>query len=50
MNRDAFGAIGQMLGSVVVLITLVHLAVQTADTKRELQRSVNQSRAEGVPG
>jgi hypothetical protein len=48
MNWDAVGAVGQVLGSVAVFITLVYLAVQTNHTKRELQRSINQSRAEGI--
>ena len=48
MNWDAIGAVGQVLGSVAVFITLAYLAVQTTHGKRDLQRSVNQSRADGM--
>ena len=39
MNWDAIGAIGQILGSVAVLITLAYLAVQIRQTKQQMQRS-----------
>jgi len=48
MNWDAIGAIGQMLGSVAVLVTLAYLAVQVRHARREVQRSVGQGRSEGV--
>lgn len=46
MNWDAIGAIGQMLGSLAVFITLGYLAVQVRYAGRELQRSTRQARYE----
>jgi len=46
MNWDAIGAIGQTLGSVAVLVTLGYLAIQQRDTRRDLRRSISQSRSE----
>ena len=34
MNWEAIAAVGQMLGSVAVLVTLVYLAIQTRQTKQ----------------
>ena len=46
MNWDAIGAIGQMLGSLAVFITLGYLAVQVTHARREVKRSVSQIRGE----
>ena len=46
MNWDEVGAIGQVLGSVAVFITLVYLAIQTRHAKDATQRAVSQARAE----
>jgi hypothetical protein len=46
MNWDAIGAIGQVLGSVAVFITLVYLAIQTRHARSESQRALSQGRAE----
>ena len=48
MNWDAIGAVGQMLGSLAVFITLGYLAVQVRHARGEMQRSVMQSRADGL--
>ena len=48
MNWDAIGAIGQVLGSIAVFVTLGYLAVQVKHTKAEVRRSVSQGRSEGV--
>ena len=48
MNWDAIGAIGQMLGSVAVFVTLGYLAVQIKHARGEVRRSINQSRSETI--
>ena len=48
MNWDAIGAIGQMLGSIAVFITLGYLAVQVRQARTDLQRSISQARGEGI--
>jgi len=40
MNWDAIAAIGRMLGSVAVLLTLAYLAVQVKHARGELRRSI----------
>ena len=40
MGWEEVGAIGQMLGSVAVFITLGYLAVQTRHTRKEVQRNL----------
>lgn len=46
MDWDALGAIGELIGSVGVVITLAYLAVQTKNNSKALQsNSTNQSRA-----
>lgn len=47
MSWEAVGAIGQMLGSIAVFITLGYLAVQVRHSRQETRRSINQIRAEG---
>lgn len=44
MNWDEVGAIGQVLGSIAVFITLGYLAMQTNHARREVQRAISQSR------
>ena len=48
MNWEAIGAVGQMLGSIAVFVTLGYLAVQVRHARAEMQRSVSQSRADGL--
>ena len=48
MNWDEVGAIGQVLGSVAVFITLGYLALQVGHARREVQRSISQNRADAV--
>jgi len=48
MNWDAIGAIGQMLGSIAVLVTLIYLGVQLRHVRAETRRSMNQGRAAAV--
>lgn len=44
MNWDAIGAIGQMLGSVVVLVTLGYLATQISQVRIQMVREASKSR------
>jgi hypothetical protein len=46
MNWDAVGAIGQVLGSVAVFVTLAYLALQVRHARRETQRALSQGRSE----
>jgi hypothetical protein len=46
MNWDAIGAVGQVLGSIAVFITLGYLAVQVRHARQEAQRALSQGRAE----
>jgi hypothetical protein len=48
MNWDEVGAIGEVLGSIAVFLTLGYLAVQVRYARREVQRSISQSRADAV--
>ena len=48
MNWEAIAAIGQMLGSIAVFVTLGYLAVQIGHARGEVRRSINQSRSETV--
>ena len=48
MNWEEVGAIGQVLGSVAVFITLVYLAVQVRHARQDVRRSINQSRFETI--
>lgn len=45
---DAIGAIGQMLGSVAVFVTLGYLAVQIKHARSEARRALSQGRCEGL--
>src|SRR5262250_896557 len=40
MNWEEVGAIGQVLGSIAVFITLVYLSIQTNHSRRESQRAM----------
>jgi len=46
MNWDAIGAIGQVLGSVAVFVTLGYLAVQVRHARSEARRALSQSRGD----
>ena len=48
MNWDEVGAIGQMLGSIAVFLTLGYLAVQVRHARDEVTRSILLTRAEMV--
>ena len=48
MNWDAVAAIGQVLGSVAVFITLGYLAVQVRHSRSESRRALSQGRAEAI--
>ena len=44
MNWEAIGAVGEVLGSIAVLATLVYLAVQVRHARSEYVRSISQTR------
>jgi hypothetical protein len=46
MNWDEVGAMGQMLGSVAVLVTLAYVAAQVRQARRETRRGLSQGRGE----
>jgi hypothetical protein len=46
MNWDEVGAIGQVLGSIAVFITLGYLAVQVGHARGEMRRSISQNRSD----
>ena len=48
MNWEAIGAIGQMLGSITVLVTLIYLAGQLRESRRETRRLINQRRSDAL--
>ena len=48
MNWDAIGAIGEVLGSIAVFVTLGYLAVQVRHARAETGRSISQGRAEAM--
>jgi hypothetical protein len=50
MNWDEVGAIGQVLGSVAVFVTLGYLAVQVHDARTDLRGSISQGRSEAIRG
>ena len=47
MNWDAVGAIGQVLGSIAVFVTIGFLTAQMRDTATERRRALVKSRTEG---
>jgi hypothetical protein len=48
MNWDAIAAVGQVLGSIAVFITLGYLAVQVGHARAESRRALSQARAEAL--
>jgi hypothetical protein len=46
MNWDAIGAVGELLGSVAVLVTLVYLAIQVRHARAEASRALGHGRME----
>jgi hypothetical protein len=48
MNWDAIAAVGQVLGSIAVLVTLVYLAMQTSHASVEARRSFLEAHLMGV--
>ena len=48
MNWEEVGAIGQVLGSIAVFITLGYLAVQVRHQRQETRRALSQGRGEAV--
>lgn len=48
MNWDAVSAIGQLIGSLVVLVTLMYLAIQVRHAERTMRRAIRQERFQAV--
>ena len=48
MKWDAIGAVGESLGAIAVFITLGYLALQVQFARREIARSISQSRVEAL--
>jgi hypothetical protein len=48
MNWDAIGAVGELLGSATVLVTLVYLARQVRYARNEGRRAISQGRIEAL--
>ena len=48
MNWEEVGAIGQVLGSIAVFVTLGYLAVQVRHARGGLRRSIRQGRGEAL--
>lgn len=48
MNWEAVGALGELLGSVAVFVTLGYLAVQLRHARREMHRSISQGRGQAM--
>ena len=48
MNWEEVGAIGQVLGSIAVFITLAYLAIQTNHPRAEARRAILQNRADAI--
>ena len=46
MNWDALGAIGELIGSLAVFLTLIYLAVQTRQTSKLLRATIREQRTE----
>ena len=45
MNWDEMGAIGQVLWSIAVFVTLGYLSIQVRHSRAEVRRSITQTRA-----
>ncbi len=50
MNWEAIGAIGELIGAVAVLVTLIYLAVQVRQAKHEISLVGRQARANHATG
>ena len=48
MNWEEVGAIGQVLGSIAVFVTLIYLSIQTRHARSEARRAVSQSNIDGT--
>jgi hypothetical protein len=48
VNWEEVSAIGQVLGSLAVFVTLGYLAVQVRHARTDLQRSISQGRSEAI--
>jgi hypothetical protein len=46
MNWDAIGAVGELLGSIAVFVTLGYLAIQVRHARAEASRALSQGRME----
>ena len=45
---EAIGAVGQMLGSIAVFVTLGYLSIQVRHARVDMRRSISLTRAEGL--
>ena len=50
MNLEALGNIGDFVGGIAVVVTLIYLAVQIRQNTRQVQQSVELARAAAVKG
>lgn len=48
MNWDAIGAIGEIAGAVLLLVSLAYVGVQIRDTKRQISAAGAQARADAL--
>ena len=48
MNWEAVGAVSEGLGALAVFVTLVYLAMQVSQTRREVQRAANRARTDAA--
>jgi hypothetical protein len=48
MDWEAIGAVGQMLGSIAVFVTLGYLSIQVRHARADMRRSISLTRAEGL--
>ena len=48
MSWDAIGAIGEMIGSFAVLVTLVYVAIQVRVARSETARAISRSRSDDL--
>ena len=48
MNWDAIGAVGEIVGSLAILVTLIYLAIQTRQTQIIARAEMKQRHAENV--
>ena len=50
MNWDAIGAVGEIVGALAVVVTLIYLAVQTRHSAAATQRQIMQAMYEDASG